>query len=594
MNQTPSCLLNELTHIKAGSMTRSNGGPFWPNCAAGVMAGLFLILSGIPGLAQNALVNIPSPPGEQVNANVAASDVVAGELYGVWTAFTAPGPAAALVGWAFSPAGGVPGSWIGAISPSPGIYLNEWNPDIASRPMAGFPAYLMVSTGYFMPPYLPGLPDGILMNTSVGGGAPFGPPVLVMPNPPFTWLDYPVVAFSGFGQGHMAWTQFLDGDGDPDGNANFFDDAGDAYMIWVSYTSTLIGPFPYPGFAPPMALTPGPMPMIPNSMQMQRPAIAVAGPGGAGPFPPASVYVAWMDIATGTIMLDASELLFAGLPWGSLGGGISPVPTVPFAPIGPVIGGPIKAASSVTLAIHDEPGDPCDGNVYLAWADGGGPDADILFSFSPAGGLPGTWSLPVRVNQDPFGNGADQWAPSMEVDPATGDICITYYDRRSDPANVAIEVWSSSSSDCGLTWTDAVQSDAGPVPPMTSIITPPAPYVGDYLGSDVSMVTIPSTVAHIWNDGRNGIDQDIYFDEDCDCCNNRGNVDGIIGPGGPVDVSDLTYLVAYLFSGGPPPPCLEEGNVDGIVGAGGPIDVADLTYLVAFLFSGGPPPPPCP
>ena len=31
-----------------------------------------------------------------------------------------------------------------------------------------------------------------------------------------------------------------------------------------------------------------------------------------------------------------------------------------------------------------------------------------------------------------------------------------------------------------------------------------------------------------------------------------------------------------------------------ITGTGGPIDVADVTYLVAFMFAGGPAPPPCP
>ena len=78
------------------------------------------------------------------------------------------------------------------------------------------------------------------------------------------------------------------------------------------------------------------------------------------------------------------------------------------------------------------------------------------------------------------------------------------------------------------------------------------------------------------------------------CCHNRGNVDHIIGPAGPIDVADLTYLVAYIFSGGAAPPCIEEGNVDAIYGPAGPIDVADITYLVAYLFSGGPPPPACP
>ncbi len=81
----------------------------------------------------------------------------------------------------------------------------------------------------------------------------------------------------------------------------------------------------------------------------------------------------------------------------------------------------------------------------------------------------------------------------------------------------------------------------------------------------------------------------------CDhsCCQNRGNADGQSGSGGPVDVSDLTYLIAYLFSGGPIPPCEEEGNVDGVSGPVGPIDVSDLSYLVSFLFQGGTPPPPC-
>ncbi len=77
------------------------------------------------------------------------------------------------------------------------------------------------------------------------------------------------------------------------------------------------------------------------------------------------------------------------------------------------------------------------------------------------------------------------------------------------------------------------------------------------------------------------------------CCLNRGNVDGIVYPGGPIDVADVTYLVDYLFRQGAPAPCADEGNVDGIVGVGGPTDIADLTYLVAYLFNSGPAPPPC-
>jgi len=72
------------------------------------------------------------------------------------------------------------------------------------------------------------------------------------------------------------------------------------------------------------------------------------------------------------------------------------------------------------------------------------------------------------------------------------------------------------------------------------------------------------------------------------CLGIRGNVDG--DPGDQINVADLTFLVDFLFRGGPAPPCPEEGDVNG---AGG-INVADLTYLVDFLFRGGATPAACP
>ncbi|MBU8932776.1 MAG: hypothetical protein KOO62_02105 [candidate division Zixibacteria bacterium] len=57
------------------------------------------------------------------------------------------------------------------------------------------------------------------------------------------------------------------------------------------------------------------------------------------------------------------------------------------------------------------------------------------------------------------------------------------------------------------------------------------------------------------------------------------------------NIADLTYFVAYLFSGGPPPAILAAANIDGLVGpGGGAINISDLTYLVAYLFTGGPVP----
>ena len=53
-----------------------------------------------------------------------------------------------------------------------------------------------------------------------------------------------------------------------------------------------------------------------------------------------------------------------------------------------------------------------------------------------------------------------------------------------------------------------------------------------------------------------------------------------------VNVADITYLVAYLFHSGAPPPVLNTADVNGSC----EVNVEDLTYLVAYLFQGGPPP----
>jgi len=75
--------------------------------------------------------------------------------------------------------------------------------------------------------------------------------------------------------------------------------------------------------------------------------------------------------------------------------------------------------------------------------------ADVMFSRSTDGGE--TWSAPVRVNDDPAGNGAWQWFGTMSVAP-NGRIDVIFNDTRADPTVTFSELYYTSSSDGGVTW----------------------------------------------------------------------------------------------------------------------------------------------
>jgi len=52
---------------------------------------------------------------------------------------------------------------------------------------------------------------------------------------------------------------------------------------------------------------------------------------------------------------------------------------------------------------------------------------------------------------------------------------------------------------------------------------------------------------------------------------------------GEVDIDDVVYLIAYIFSGGPAPEPLDSGDAD----CSGDVDIDDVVYLIAYIFSGG-------
>jgi len=90
---------------------------------------------------------------------------------------------------------------------------------------------------------------------------------------------------------------------------------------------------------------------------------------------------------------------------------------------------------------------------------------------------------------------------------------------------------------------------------------------------------------------------DTNFDNigDACCCQGiRGNANGAAPD--QINISDVTYLVDYLFGIplGPPPPCPFEGNANGDPDE--KTNVSDISYMVSYLFGipMGPAPPGCP
>lgn len=73
------------------------------------------------------------------------------------------------------------------------------------------------------------------------------------------------------------------------------------------------------------------------------------------------------------------------------------------------------------------------------------------------------------------------------------------------------------------------------------------------------------------------------------CVGIRGNIDGDSEE--LINISDLLYLVSYMFDSGPEPPCMKEANTDGDIFE--EISIDDLVYLVNYMFQGGPEPAVC-
>jgi hypothetical protein len=148
--------------------------------------------------------------------------------------------------------------------------------------------------------------------------------------------------------------------------------------------------------------------------------------------------------------------------------------------------------------------DPRTGQLYLAWSNKDKTDADILFTTSIDHGQ--TWSRPIRVNNDPLQDGANQFQPQLAVVP-DGVVSVSFFDTRVDPQHKLIDVYLAQSIDHGASFLKNVRVTTQSWDPAigASTETDGNKFIGDYQG----LAADDHFVHPFWNDTRTG-DQEIF------------------------------------------------------------------------------------
>jgi hypothetical protein len=135
---------------------------------------------------------------------------------------------------------------------------------------------------------------------------------------------------------------------------------------------------------------------------------------------------------------------------------------------------------------------PNKGTLYVNWIDARNGDPDVFVMSSRDGG--GTWSAPVRVNDDPLKNGKVQFFTWMAVDPADGSVNTIFYDRR-DTSGTQTRLTLARSVDGGRTFVNHKID----LPPFAAN---PRTFFGDYSSISAYQGRVVPAFMHFVDDGR--------------------------------------------------------------------------------------------
>jgi hypothetical protein len=101
--------------------------------------------------------------------------------------------------------------------------------------------------------------------------------------------------------------------------------------------------------------------------------------------------------------------------------------------------------------------DPKSKRLYVTWSDYRNGDIDVFLATSDDGGK--RWTAPIRVNNDPVHNGAEQFFQWLAVDPTDSSVDVIFYDRRGDSLGRKQIVVLARSTDGGHNFTNYAWTD---------------------------------------------------------------------------------------------------------------------------------------
>jgi hypothetical protein len=273
--------------------------------------------------------------------------------------------------------------------------------------------------------------------------------------------------------------------------------AGNLYVTWTRFswvTQIMLRRSTNGG------LTWGPTVPVSDGFTVQFP-IPVVGRQG-------EVYVAWTDFYGTRIRIDKSTD-------GGVSFGTDRIVAEVYTTTAIINGGiDIYASPHMDADITDG---PYSGRLYLVFTDrrDGLPDYDIWFTMSDD--LGESWTEPVRLNDDPAGNGKDQFHPWLCVD-NQGIVTVVFLDRRDDPQNLRYHCYLTQSTDGGTTWTPNVRISTQPSDPtyarangappaldIPSITADRSGLIGEYIG----VTSWDGDPRAVWTDIRNQ-NQDVF------------------------------------------------------------------------------------